>query len=230
MARHNRTFSPVVIAIDGPAGAGKSTVAKEIARRLGFAYLDTGAMYRALTLKAIEEHINLEKEDAIVQLAHRTTIDLTMGQDKKLRVLLDGNDVTDKIRSQEVTNKTFYVARAPRVRGVMVGWQREIGAKENIVVEGRDIGTVVFPRATRKFYLDADFEERSRRRIQELKEQDKVVNETLLKNDLKERDQKDITRATGPLKKADDAICIDSTRMTIDDVVATILKHIPPHV
>ncbi len=221
--------SPIVIAIDGPAGAGKSTVAKELARRLGFAYLDTGAMYRALTLKAIEERKDLENEDEIVAMAHRTVIDLKMNHEKQLRVFLDGQDVTQDIRSEKVTNNTFHIARAPGVREIMVGWQRKIGSQTNIVVEGRDIGTVVFPKATRKFYLDADFAERSRRRIEELRQKGKAVNESQLKNELQERDHKDFTRETGPLRKAQDAVSIDSTRMTIDDTVDAILKYIPSY-
>ena len=217
---------PIVIAIDGPAGAGKSTVAKELARRLGFTYLDTGAMYRALTLKAIQQKVNLEDETALVSLAKKTIIEITADDKNTLRVLLDGRDVSEIIRSLEVTNNTFYIARTPGVREVMVERQREIGRTTNVVVEGRDVGTVVFPKATKKFYLDADFNERSRRRIDELRAKGKNVDEQSLKEDLQERDTKDFTRKAGPLKKADDAIVIDSTHLSIEDVIGKILGFI----
>ncbi len=220
------TKEAIVITIDGPAGAGKSTTARELARRLNFSYLDTGAMYRALTLKALENKINLEDEEALVALAHQTTIDLKTDAHQTLHVLLDGRDVSEAIRSVEITNNTFYAARAPKVRAIMVEWQRRIGAKTSIVVEGRDAGTVIFPNAKYKFYLDADFNERCQRRIKELQAKGEVVNETLLKQDLQERDQKDFTRKVGPLKKADDAIVIDSTGLTVPQSTEKILKFI----
>lgn len=214
-----------IITVDGPAGAGKSTVAKRLAKELNLAYLDTGAMYRALTLKAIRQNINLEDEDALVALARQTTIDLE-NHDSGVRVFLDDEDVSEDIRTIEVTNKTFYVARAPRVREIMVEWQRAIGNRRSVVVEGRDVGTVVFPQATNKFYLDANIAERSRRRIEELREKGNDVDADKLTAELKERDNKDLTRSVGPLKKAEDAVLIDSTKLTIDGVVEEMLKHI----
>ena len=216
---------PQVSTIDGPAGAGKSTVARELARRLGVFYLDTGAMYRALTLKAIRSGMDLEDSLGLVDLARRTRIRME-NHNNGTKVLLDGEDVSEAIRSPEVTNKTFYIARTGGVREIMVGWQREIGARQSIVIEGRDVGTVVFPKAARKFYLDADFEERARRRIKELREKGKQVDEGSLKTELKERDHKDFTRSVGPLKAADDAIVIDTTLLTVDGTVDEILKHI----
>ncbi len=216
----------VIVTIDGPAGAGKSSVAKALAKRLKFSYLDTGAMYRALTLKAVREKINLKDEGALVRLAKKTKIDLKDDSQKGLVILLDGKDVSEEIRSEQVTNNTFYIARTPGVRGVMVEWQRRIGQQRSVVVEGRDIGTVVFPHATYKFYLDADFEERAKRRINELKAKGAQINDTAVKIDLKERDTKDSTRKVGPLKKADDAILIDSTNFSVDEVVEKILGHI----
>jgi len=213
-----------VITIDGPAGAGKSTVAKALARQLNFSYLDTGAMYRALTLKALRAAVPLEDEEALVGLARKTTIDLKGNPATGLKVLLDGEDVSEDIRSSDVTNNTFYIARAPRVREMMVQWQREIGRRNNVVVEGRDIGTVVFPHATHKFYLDADFNERSRRRAQELRDKGQGVDEVQLRVDLQERDQKDFTRTVGPLKKADDAVVIDSTHLSVPQVVSRIIE------
>lgn len=213
-----------VITIDGPAGAGKSTVAKELARRLGFSYLDTGAMYRALTLKALRENLELAKEDALVALAKRTSIDLKAQDNQPLRVFLDGEDVTEEIRSGEVTNNTFYIARTPGVRAILVEWQRKIGQARDVVVEGRDTGTVVFPGATRKFYLNADFKERARRRLEELREKGKDVEAEALEEELQERDQKDFSRSIGPLKKADDAIAVDTTNLTIEQTVKKLLE------
>ncbi len=215
----------LIIAIDGPAGAGKSTVAKKLAQILNISYLDTGAMYRALTLKALREKINLEDEPQLVNLAKRTTIDLMQGGEK-LKVILDGSDVSEEIRSLEVTNKTFYIARTPGVRQIMVGWQRAIASKKGVVAEGRDIGTVVFPNATYKFYLDANLQERSDRRYKELIAQGKTVDAKKLLQEVKERDEKDLNRPVGPLKRADDAIYVDTTDYSVDQTVKEILKYI----
>jgi len=218
-------MTPQIITIDGPAGAGKSTVAKRLAGKLNLFYLDTGAMYRALTLKAMRAGVDLEDEQAVLDMAQQTHIDLENGN-AGVRVLLDGEDVSAEIRTVEVTNKTFYVARIPSVRGTMVRWQREIGGRKGVVVEGRDVGTVVFPGAGNKFYLDAKIEERSRRRFEELREKGEDVDRSRLSAELTERDQKDLTRSVGPLKKADDAVFIDTTHLTVDGVVEEILKHI----
>ena len=217
--------SPQIITIDGPAGAGKSTVAKRLARILSLSYLDTGAMYRALTLKALRKKIHLEDEEKIVELAHQTTMDL-VDNTEGVKILLDGEDVSEEIRSLEVTNNTFYIARSPRVREIMVKWQRKIGTAKGIVAEGRDIGTVVFPQAAKKFYLDADLTERSRRRVKELREKGNHVNDQKLLEELKERDHKDMTRKTGPLKQAEDAVFINSTGLSVDQVVEQMLQYI----
>jgi len=214
-----------IITIDGPAGAGKSTVAKQLARKLDLSYLDTGAMYRALTLKAIQQNVNLEDEDDLVAMARQTQIDLE-NHAAGVKVVLDGNDVSEDIRTIEVTNKTFYVAQKPRIREIMVEWQRLLGNKRGAVVEGRDVGTIVFPQASNKFYLDANIDERSRRRIEELREKGNDVDADKLAIELKERDNKDLTRSVGPLRKADDAVFIDSTHLTIDEVIEEMMKHI----
>jgi CMP/dCMP kinase len=215
----------MIITLDGPAGAGKSSVSKALAKRLNFTYLDTGAMYRALTLKALRLKVDLANEAALVELAKKTKIDFKEMADG-LHVMLDGEDVAEAIRSTEVTNNTFYAARTAGVRELMVGWQQAIGKGRSIVTDGRDQGTVVFPDAEYKFYVDADFEERVGRRQRELQASGKTVDLVQLRADMHDRDQKDFTRAVGPLKKADDAITIDSTGLTVDGTVEVILKHI----
>ena len=217
-----------VVTVDGPAGAGKSTVAKTLARRLQFSYLDTGAMYRALTLKAVRTGCELSDEPALVRCANATSIELRADPVHGMRVFLDGEDVSEEIRSVAITNNTFYIARAPAVREILVGWQRKMGQTQNVVVEGRDVGTVVFPAATFKFYLDADFEERVQRRFKELIDKGVNVDADRLRAELQERDQKDLTRAVGPLRRADDAVLIDSTRLSIDGVVDEMLGFIQP--
>ena len=218
----------LTITLDGPAGAGKSTVAKGLAQKLGISYLDTGAMYRALTLKGLRAGIDLADEDALAALATRTDIGFKEMPDGSLNVTLDGTDVSVEIRSIEVTNNTFHAAAAPKVRAILVARQQEIGTKRSLVGDGRDLGTVVFPDADYKFYVDADIEERVQRRLRELKAAGKAVDEAKLRADMKERDQKDLTRAVGPLKKAKDAIVIDSTGLTVDGTVVRIMRHISP--
>src|SRR5208283_1818193 len=158
----------LVITLDGPAGAGKSTVAKSLARRLGISYLDTGAMYRALTLKALRLKMDLSDEEALTALCRNTKISFKAMPDGSLNITLDGEDVSAAIRSPEVTNNTFYAAKTAGVRTLMVGWQRAIGQSRSIVTDGRDQGTVVFTDARYKFYVDADVEERVQRRYREI--------------------------------------------------------------
>lgn len=215
----------LVVAIDGPAGSGKSTVSKRIANALGVLYIDTGAMYRVVTLKAIRKGINLEDEKALTELARSTKIDLDE-KDGKPRVYLDGEDVASLIRTPELTSKVKYIARVPGVRQEMVNLQRSIGKKHGAVLEGRDIGTVVFPDADYKFYLDASVEERALRRHKELKELSQEVTVGGIKKDIVERDSSDMKRSVGALKKAEDAIFIDTTKLTIDGVVEKILSFI----
>lgn len=216
----------MVITIDGPAGAGKSTVAKALARKLGLAFMDTGAMYRALTVKALRRKVKLDDEQSLAALARETVIDLVNEPGKPLKVLLDGEDVSETIRSVEVTNNTFYIARTPGVRHVMVEWQRRMGSRQSMVGDGRDLGTVVFPKAGYKFYLDAEFKVRCQRRIDELEARGEVVDAEALSRDLAERDHQDLTRKVGPLRQADDAVHIDSTHMSVDQVVEFIARKI----
>ncbi len=214
---------PLVIAIDGPAGSGKSTVSKIVAKRLGLLYIDTGAMYRALTLKAMRQDINLENEDTLISLAKSTKISLE--EKEKLSVFLDGEDVSLEIRTPDVTLNVKYIARVPGVRHEMVELQRSIGQRYGgAVLEGRDIGTVVFPNADYKFYLDASPQERAKRRCKELIESGQKASETGVKKDIMTRDDSDMKRSTGALKKAEDAIFIDTTGLSIDGVTEKILS------
>ncbi len=215
----------LIIAIDGPAGSGKSTVARLVAQRLKYLYVDTGAMYRALTLKAIRMKANLEDEDALGALAKATDIKLKQVSGS-LKVYLNGEDVSQEIRKPEVTNAVSYIARAKPVRARMVILQRRLGEKGRVVLEGRDIGTVVFPNADKKFYIDASFDVRVMRRYRELKEGGLKITKGGVKKDLKSRDESDLTRSIGSLKKANDAIYIDTSNLTIEEVVNKILRFI----
>jgi len=215
-----------IIAIDGPAGSGKSTVAKEVARALGYLYIDTGAMYRALTLKALRQNLDLGDKGVLIQLSVDTGIELHGNYDSQ-KVFLDGEDVTGKIRDLSVSEKVRYLARIDGVRENMVKIQREMGQRsKGAVLEGRDIGTVVFPDAKYKFYLDASFDERVSRRLKQLTEKGKMVSMEEVSLNLKERDHSDMTRKVGPLKKADDAICVDTTDLSIKQVIEYILERV----
>lgn len=215
----------MIIAIDGPAGSGKSTVAKIIAERLGFLYIDTGAMYRAITLKAIEQKINISDSDLLVKIARETAVEL-LEQDGVLKVYLDGCDVTKQIREPRVTRFVSDVAKIKGVREVMLKLQRGLGRKSDSVLEGRDIGTVVFPDADKKFYLDAKFDVRVDRRYKELKETSSQVKCEEVAGDLHNRDTIDSSREFAPLKKAEDAVYIDTTSLGIKEVVEAILSYL----
>ena len=214
----------MIVAIDGPAGAGKSTVAKILAKRLGFLYIDTGAMYRALTLKALDNNIDISNEYKINELALKTNIDLRSNTDGSLSIILDGKDVSLEIRQPRITQVVSDVSKIKGVRQVLVKMQRELGQKGNCVLEGRDIGTVVFPHAEKKFFIDATADVRVNRRFKELKGLNQDIAENDVAKDLSNRDKIDSTREVSPLRKAEDAIYIDTTKLSIEEVVSKMLE------
>lgn len=215
----------MIIAIDGPAASGKSTTARKVAKALGFSYLDTGAMYRAVTLAILENNIQLDNQVYLENFLD--SLDMNVSTvDNKTVISLNGQDVSIKIRSIEVTNHVSAVSAVPIVRMAMVKIQRRIGSQIDCVCEGRDIGTVVFPNAEFKFYVTADTETRARRRQIDLKNlgEHKTVEELI--NDLKVRDKKDSTRAHSPLTQAADAVTVDTTNMTLAEQVNYIVSQV----
>jgi cytidylate kinase len=208
-----------VIAIDGPAGAGKSTMAAHLARRFGFLNLETGAMYRALALKAIEHDVGFEDEAALLRLAAKTRIALQPQVEGNV-VVLDGVDVSRRVREGDVTSAASQVSVHPQLRVWMVEQQRLLGATGGVVMEGRDIGTVVFPDAEVKIFLDAAPEVRGSRRYKQGGPVQAAVTEQAMIAELKERDARDRSRAESPLRAAEDAVVLDSTGMTLEEVLA----------
>ncbi len=209
----------LIVAIDGPSGAGKSTVGKLLAKELGYLYIDTGAMYRAIGLKAVREGIELKENDSLRGLCARTDVRLVQGEGS-LRVYLDDEDVSDSIRTPEMGMVASAVSAQPCVRERLLELQRRLGEGGGVVLEGRDIGTVVFPEAKVKFYLDAKVEERARRRWKEFME--KGIETDLQKTieDVAKRDYDDSHRDIAPLKRASDAVVVDSSGLSINEVVA----------
>lgn len=214
----------IAIAIDGPAAAGKSTVAKIVAQRLTYVYIDTGAMYRGLTLKALHKRISLEDEQQLAALLADTEIDLGLGQEGNgQRVMVDNEDVTRSIRTEEVTNNVSYVAKHPSIRKDMVKRQQILAEKRGVVMDGRDIGTHVLPNARVKIFLIATVEERAKRRYEENIQKGFSADLERLKQEIQQRDLIDSKREAAPLTKAKDAIEIDTTALTIDEVAESIL-------
>jgi len=212
-----------IVAIDGPVGAGKSTVAWAVARRLGFRYVDTGAMYRSVAWAALQRGIDLHDEAAVTALARSLRIEFHADRDGQ-RVWIDGRDVTDDLRSPQVSDGASIVSVYPGVREAMVAIQRALGAQGGVVMEGRDIGTVVFPDAEVKIFLDASLEERARRRYRELQARGVNVDLDAVRRAEEERDRRDRTRAHSPLQRAPGAVVIDSTQMPADEVIERIAQ------
>jgi cytidylate kinase len=228
-ADENRDQSPqpgprIIVAIDGPAGAGKSTIARQLARHFGLLNLETGAMYRAFALKALRAGLPLDKSSGLEELAAETSIRLEPGEEEN-RVLLDGEDVTGLIRNPMVTEGASRVSVFPNVRAWMVRLQQQLGAQGGVVMEGRDIGTVVFPHAEVKIFLDAAPEVRGLRRYDQMGQSDQKGTapppppDEIIR-DLRARDERDRNRADSPLKPAEDSVILDSTNLTLDQAVS----------
>jgi CMP/dCMP kinase len=210
------------IAIDGPAGAGKSTVARLAAKQLGFTYIDTGAMYRALTLAALEQQLSLTEELGLLHLLEQIDIRLKLNPDGQ-RVYLGDRDVTEAIRYPEVSRQVSLVAKHPKIRMKMVDLQRELASQGNVVMDGRDIGTNVLPEAEVKIFLTASIEERANRRYKELLEKGHPADFEELKQEIALRDKLDMEREASPLRQAEDAFVLDTTGLAIDQVVGKIM-------
>jgi len=214
----------LTIAIDGPAGAGKSTAAKRVASALDYTYIDTGAMYRAVAWKALREGVPPEDEAGLTRLAQKMRIEFAPGQDGVQRLLVDGEDVTEAIRTPEVTRLSSPISAIPGVRRVLVAQQQAMGADGGVVMEGRDIGTVVFPNAEIKVFLTASDEERARRRWLELTAKGENVTQEEILAQQRERDTRDSSRADSPLRPAPDAVTLVSDGIPIEEVVERILQ------
>ncbi|MGL4914152.1 MAG: (d)CMP kinase [Romboutsia sp.] len=211
----------LVIAVDGPAGAGKSTIAKIIAEKLNINYIDTGAMYRAITYKCLQNNININNEDEVIKIAKNTEIDF-----RDNNIYLDKRVLKEEIRTMEVSNNVSNVAKIKEVRYLMVDVQREIGTRNSVILDGRDIGSYVFPNADYKFFLVATPEERGNRRYKELINKGYEVNIDEIINDIVKRDEIDSNREFAPLVKAEDAIEIDTTGKDINEVVESVISKI----
>ncbi len=221
------TTSKMIIAIDGPAGSGKGTVAKIIAKKMNLIYVDTGAIYRALALKAKNSGIDPQNQEAIINIANDSKIesfyDIAQGH---LKVFLDGCDVSEEIRKPDITKHVAEISKIKEIRDIMVRLQRKLVKDKMAILEGRDITTVVFPDAYKKFYLDAEQPERIHRRYLELKEKKISIKETDVAKDIQLRDLTDAQRQYGPLRRSPDAVYIDTTHMSIEEVAQKLIEEI----
>ncbi len=217
-------MKPLLITIDGPAGAGKTTVSKILARKLGYRYLDTGALYRAVALKVIENHVHPDQDDELASLCQNLDIQWVHKEGVN-RLICNGKDITDRIRTEKISMMASKVSANPIVRQKLLYLQRKMGENKGVVAEGRDMGTVVFANADIKFFLDANPQTRAMRRYNEIESQSSSTFEQVEKQ-IRQRDQNDSTRQLAPLKASHDAICIDSTKLSIKQVVEQILDHI----
>jgi cytidylate kinase len=224
MTNSNRSET-MIVTLDGPAASGKSTTARLVAKKMGWLYLDTGAMYRAMAVKALDEGIPLDDPKTIGDMAGRTKMTLK-SSDQGTRVFLDGEEVTHRIRTPEVDRAVGPVCEVPAVREVLVSLQREIGKQGSLVAEGRDMGTVVFPDAELKFYVVASIEARARRRQKDMEKQGIAVSLEELSREIERRDKRDSGRAESPLKPAEEAELLDTSDMTIEEQVETIVQKI----
>lgn len=215
----------VNICLDGPSGAGKSTVAKTVAKKLGILYLDTGATFRALAVKAMRENLDMTNDEELTSFLNNTSVSLKFDNEKKeMTVLLDNEDVTGLIRENGVSLVASAISAYPKTREKLMKDWRDIAKNNDVIMDGRDIGTVVLPTAKYKFYLTADSRERARRRFEELKAKGEIVDIDVLQKQIEERDHNDSTRKIAPLKKADDAVLIDSTNISADEVADIIIR------
>ncbi len=215
---------PLRIAVDGSAASGKSTIGRRLAERLGYAFLDTGVMYRAVTHAALERELSPEDSAAIAELAQTLTIDVSLDCDGSgTRIAIDGSDVTSHLRSQPVEDAVSIVSRFVAVRDALVSRQREIAEQQPIVMAGRDIGTVVLPDADLKVYLDASIEERARRRYADFQAAGDEVSQEIVLEDIRRRDRIDSEREVSPLRPADDAVIIDTDGLSLDEVMARVI-------
>ncbi len=212
-----------IVAIDGPVGTGKSSVAKEAARRLGFAFLDTGAMYRAATWRAVHHGLDLEDGEALVASTAAMKLDMEETEDGQV-VMVDGVDVSAAIRRPDVTRLIYKLDQNPAVRRRLVALQQDFGERRPTVAEGRDIGTVVFPKAKCKIYMDAHVEARTARRAKQLLEKGIEVDLDALRNDIEERDYESMNRAVSPLRKAEDAVLLDTTELDFEAAVEQVVR------
>lgn len=216
----------MIITIDGPAGVGKTTTAKRLASKLGYQYLDTGAMYRAVTYFFRQNSVDISSESQVKKMLDILNLELDCTSNDDMIVLLDNKDISLLIRSKKITNAVSKVSALQTVRERMVKIQKNTAKNGNFIVEGRDIGTVVFPDAKHKFFLVADYDTRAKRRLKDFKRVNEELNVNKIKQDLTDRDQYDSSRKLSPLKQANDAIVIDTSNCTIDDQVNQIYKHI----